>query len=77
MEDLVVELLKGSVRALARFITLVENNDPRAMRFMGDIYPHTGKAHIVGITGSPGTGKSTLADKITTVFVSANRLWGS
>ena len=68
MEDLVVELLKGSVRALARFITLVEDNDPRAMRFMGDIYPHTGKAHIVGITGSPGTGKSTLADKITTVF---------
>jgi LAO/AO transport system kinase len=68
MENLVGELLKGSVRALARFITLVENDDPRAMRFMGDIYPHTGKAHIVGITGSPGTGKSTLTDKITTVY---------
>jgi len=68
MEDLVTELLKGSVRALARFITLVENGDPRALQLMGAIYPNTGKAHILGITGSPGTGKSTLTDKITAVF---------
>ncbi len=38
------------------------------MHFMGAIYPHTGNAHIVGITGSPGTGKSTLTDKITAVL---------
>lgn len=68
MEDLVAEVLKGSIRALARLITLVENEDPRAMHFMGAIYPHTGNAHIVGITGSPGTGKSTLTDKITAVL---------
>ncbi len=68
MEDLVAEVLKGSIRALARLITLVENEDPRAMHLMGAIYPHTGNAHIVGITGSPGTGKSTLTDKITVVL---------
>ncbi len=65
MEDLVTEVLHGSVRAMARLITLVENEDSRAFEFLGAIYPHTGKAHVLGITGSPGTGKSTLTDKIT------------
>ncbi|UCG19802.1 MAG: methylmalonyl Co-A mutase-associated GTPase MeaB [Deltaproteobacteria bacterium] len=68
MEDLVAEVLQGSVRAMARLITLVENEDSRALQIMGAIYPHTGKAYVLGITGSPGTGKSTLTDKITTIL---------
>lgn len=68
MENLVAEVLQGSVRAMARLITLVENEDSRALQIMGAIYPHTGNAYVLGITGSPGTGKSTLTDKITTIL---------
>jgi LAO/AO transport system kinase len=64
MEDLVGEMLAGSVRALSRVITLVENEDQRAYEIMGSLFPHTGKAYVIGITGSPGTGKSTLTDRI-------------
>jgi len=68
MDDLVAEVLQGSVRAMARLITLVENEDSRALHLMGVIYPYTGNAYVLGITGSPGTGKSTLTDKITTIL---------
>ena len=68
MNTIVAEVLQGSVRAMARLITLVENDDPRAMQIMGTIYPHTGNAYVLGITGSPGTGKSTLTDKITAIL---------
>ena len=68
MNDIVAEVLQGSVRAMARLITLVENEDTRALQIMGAIYPHTGNAYVLGITGSPGTGKSTLTDKITAIF---------
>ena len=68
MNDIVAEVLQGSVRAMARLITLVENDDPRALQIMGTIYPHTGNAYVLGITGSPGTGKSTLTDKITAIL---------
>ena len=68
MDDLVAEVLQGSVKAMARLITLVENEDSRALQIMGAIYRHTGNAYVLGITGSPGTGKSTLTDKITTIL---------
>jgi LAO/AO transport system kinase len=68
MDELVAEVLQGSVRAMARLITLVENEDSRALQLMGAIYPNTGNAYVLGITGSPGTGKSTLTDKITTIL---------
>ncbi|OGQ01414.1 MAG: GTPase [Deltaproteobacteria bacterium RBG_19FT_COMBO_52_11] len=63
--DLVSEALSGSVRALAKLITLVENEMPGAMDALKQLYPKTGKAYIIGITGPPGSGKSTLTDKIT------------
>jgi len=68
MDELVAEVLQGSVRAMAKLITLVENEDSRALHLMGAIYPNTGNAYVLGITGSPGTGKSTLTDKITTIL---------
>ena len=64
-EELVREALSGSVRALAKLITLVENEMPEAMEALRQLYPRTGKAYILGITGPPGSGKSTLTDKIT------------
>ena len=68
MEDLIRELLEGSVRALARVITLAEKGDHRSFELMEAIYPHTGKAYVVGITGAPGTGKSTITDTIAAVL---------
>ena len=61
-EDLAGAFLGGSVRAAARIITLAENRDPAFFELMKLIYPHTGKAYVVGITGASGTGKSTLTD---------------
>ncbi len=53
-------LLSGRYRALAKAISLVERDDPAAPRLLAEIYPATGQARIIGITGSPGSGKSTL-----------------
>ena len=64
-EELVRDVLSGSVRALAKLITLVENEMPEALEALRQLYPRTGKAYIIGITGPPGSGKSTLTDKIT------------
>jgi len=64
-EELVNDALSGSVRALAKLITLVENEMPEAMEALRRLYPKTGKAYLIGITGPPGSGKSTLTDKIT------------
>jgi LAO/AO transport system kinase len=58
-------LLSGDKRALARGITLVENDDPAGWELVRAIYPHTGKARIVGFTGPPGVGKSTLIGALT------------
>jgi LAO/AO transport system kinase len=54
------DILRGSARALSRGLTVVEHGGVPAEALMERLYPHTGKAHVVGITGSPGSGKSTL-----------------
>ncbi len=58
------ELLQGSRRALARLITLVENSDPRKEELLRQLFPHTGKAYLIGITGPPGAGKSSLVNRL-------------
>lgn len=64
-EELVLEILSGSVRALAKLITMVENEVPGTQEALKKLYPQTGNAYTIGITGPPGSGKSTLTDKIT------------
>jgi LAO/AO transport system kinase len=59
-QPLVERLLAGDKRALARGITLVENDDPAGWELVRAIYPRTGRARIIGFTGPPGVGKSTL-----------------
>ncbi len=59
-DNLSERLLDGDRRALARAITLVENDDPRGWELVRAVYPKTGHAAIVGFTGAPGAGKSTL-----------------
>src|SRR5437773_1666040 len=51
--------------ALARLMTLVENRAPGLPALMSRLHPHTGGAHVIGVTGPPGAGKSTLTDRIT------------
>jgi LAO/AO transport system kinase len=58
--NLAQRLLDGDRRALARAISLVENDDPDGWALVREVYPQTGRATIVGITGAPGAGKSTL-----------------
>jgi LAO/AO transport system kinase len=60
LQELTSGILAGRYRALAQAITLVERDDPRTDRLLAELYPATGRARIVGITGSPGAGKSTL-----------------
>jgi LAO/AO transport system kinase len=63
-ERLVEAVQAGDRRALARAITLVENGDPLAYEVVADVYPSTGHAYAVGLTGPPGVGKSTLASAL-------------
>ncbi len=58
-------LLAGDRRALARAITLVENDDPAGWEVVREVYPRTGSAAIIGFTGPPGAGKSTLLAEVT------------
>jgi LAO/AO transport system kinase len=62
--DLAERLLAGDKRALARAISLVENDDPEGWRLVREVYPSTGRAAVVGFTGPPGVGKSTIIARL-------------
>lgn len=64
VEALIERMLAGDRVALARLITIVENRDPDTRRIMSAVYERAGRAYVVGITGPPGAGKSTLVDKL-------------
>lgn len=62
--DFAQKILEGDRRALARAITLLENRAPQADSLLPSLYPHSGNAYTIGITGPPGAGKSTLTNKL-------------
>lgn len=64
VKDLITRIRAGDRRALARGLTLVENRQPEAREIITALFPQTGRAAVVGLTGPPGVGKSTLADAV-------------
>ena len=64
-QSLAERLVAGDKRALARAITLIENDDPAGWELVREVFPRTGRARIVGLTGPPGVGKSTLIGALT------------
>lgn len=66
--DLARRVLRGEVRAASRLLTLIENNDPAAHAPLKDLYPSTGRAQLVGVTGPAGAGKSTLINHLVAAF---------
>ena len=62
--DLAARVVKGDKQAAAKLISLIEDRDPSADKLVAKLYRRTGKAHLVGITGPPGAGKSTLVNRL-------------
>jgi LAO/AO transport system kinase len=72
-QSLAERLIAGDKRALARAITLIENDDPQGWELVREVFPRTGRARIVGLTGPPGVGKSTLIGALTAEMRKAER----
>jgi LAO/AO transport system kinase len=66
--DWAAKVLQGDVRAISRAITAIENHSPEAEQLLKQLFPNTGQAYLTGITGAPGTGKSTLVDRLAAVY---------
>ena len=62
--EIVEKIISGDIRAVARLIRDIDDNVPQAREVLKNLYPSTGRAYVVGITGAPGVGKSTLVDQI-------------
>ncbi|MFO3796561.1 MAG: methylmalonyl Co-A mutase-associated GTPase MeaB [Anaerolineales bacterium] len=62
--NLAASVLAGDRLALSRLLTLVENKDPQGLAALNELFPHTGRAHMIGVTGAPGTGKSSLVNRL-------------
>jgi len=73
---LIDKILQGDVRAAARLMRDIEDEAPNAVEELKSIYLHTGRAYIVGVTGAPGTGKSTIVDALITSFRGENMTVG-
>jgi len=64
LQNIVERLLNGDRRALARMVTLIENEIPQTQHYLAELHRYAGHAHIIGVTGAPGAGKSTLVTHI-------------
>jgi LAO/AO transport system kinase len=68
VDQLVQDFFKGDTRALSRVITRVENRSADSLDILRQLFPHTGRSQIIGVTGSPGSGKSTLVDRLAVAY---------
>ncbi len=76
LETLACGVRRGETRAVARAITLVEDGRPEALRLLAALFPHAGEALVVGVTGPPGAGKSSLVDRLTALLRRQGRTVG-
>src|ERR1700726_3465271 len=76
IENWAQRVCAGDVRALSRAITAIENHQPEAEELLRLLFPRTGKAYLTGITGAPGTGKSTLLDRLAAHYRRQNEAVG-
>jgi len=74
--DIVPHLVSGDVRSLARAISLVEENAPGSADLLRATFPHAGRARVLGVTGAPGAGKSTLVDRLVALYRAERRRVG-
>lgn len=75
-DEFLQKVLAGDFRAVARLVTLVENRSSESAPFLRELFPHTGRAFTVGLTGSPGAGKSTLVDRLAQSYRAQGRKVG-
>ena len=68
VEEWAGKVLDGEVRAISRAISAIENHSAEAESLLKQLFPHTGRAYLTGVTGAPGTGKSTLVDRLAAVY---------
>lgn len=76
LQQWIERLRSGDPRALARAISTVENREPGSSALLKALFPHTGRARIIGLTGAPGSGKSTLVDQLAKHYRKENRTVG-
>ncbi|MCS7078515.1 MAG: methylmalonyl Co-A mutase-associated GTPase MeaB [Chloracidobacterium sp.] len=74
--NLIQGIRAGQPRAIARGISLLENDAPEATELLKSLFPHTGRAKVIGLTGAPGAGKSSLTDKLAQVYVARRQRVG-
>src|SRR5271156_7256158 len=67
-ENWAEQVRAGEVRAISRAVTAIENRRPEGEKLLRELFPHTGQAYRIGITGAPGTGKSTLVDRLAAYY---------
>ena len=68
MDPLLQDFFNGGTRALSRIITRVENRSEDSLALLQQLFPHSGKSQVIGVTGSPGSGKSTLVDRLAVAY---------